>query len=49
MSALDRSHEYLLWYEFHNERWVAIAVQRNGAVVELTDYPSAVLVVFDET
>lgn len=49
MPALERSREYLLWYEFHNERWVAIPIARTGSVVELANYPTAVPVVFDET
>lgn len=49
MPALDRSREYLLWYEFHNERWIAIPIVRSGSVVELANYPSAVEVSFDES
>jgi hypothetical protein len=49
MQALERSREYLLWYEFHNERWIAIPIVRNGSVVELASYPTSVEVVFDES
>jgi hypothetical protein len=49
MPVLERSREYLLWYEFHNERWVAIPIVRAGSIVDLATYPTAVPVVFDES
>jgi hypothetical protein len=42
MRRLDRSREYLLWYERHRERWVAVPIAREGAFIE-TDYASVVV------
>jgi hypothetical protein len=41
---LDRAREYLLWYETHRRRWVAVPTTREGM---LFDVEYALLVVLD--
>jgi hypothetical protein len=47
MRRLDRSREYLLWYETHRERWVAVPMRREGVLFD-TDYALLVVLELDD-
>jgi hypothetical protein len=43
MRRLNRFLEYLLWYEDHRQRWVAVPIAREGDLVLEADYGDVVL------
>jgi hypothetical protein len=43
MRRLNRFLEYLLWYEEHRERWVAVPIVREGDLLLDTDYGESVM------
>ncbi len=44
MGCLDQSREYLLWWESHRDRWVAVPVIREGGVIVESEYDDRVIV-----
>lgn len=44
MCRLDRSREYLLWYESRHRRWVAVPVIREGGVFVESEYEGHVII-----
>lgn len=46
MRHLDRAREYLMWYETHRERWVAVPVNREGGVIIDSEYDLVVVLDF---
>jgi hypothetical protein len=43
MRHLDRAREYLMWYEAHRDRWVAVPVSREGGVIMDSEYDLVVV------
>lgn len=43
MSLLDRSSEYLVWYEHHRDRWIAAPIERFGDIIIECDYTDRVV------
>lgn len=46
MTKLDRDLEYLLWFERHRDRWVAVPLARNGPLIIESEYGDAVPLYF---
>lgn len=48
MTKLDRDLEYLLWFERHRDRWVAVPLARHGPLIIESEYGDAVPLYFTE-
>lgn len=46
MNTLDRNQEYLLWFEWHRDRWIALPIDRHGPLIATGEYVDAVPLYF---